>query len=377
MLGHVKVCSLGRMVNRESISSSQNILTRQQLYDLVWATPMIDLAKQFNFSDNGLRKICKKFLIPVPKMGYWQKVRYGKPPTKTPLPPSESNEVVAINILPRSKENLEPVLIVKESITVPETIEKFHPLVQQTRKLLKKGHLHNGRLRAPGNENALDICVSAEQLPRAYRILDTILKTLENHGAKVVIGRVNEYQTRTYVELDGEKVPFELDELTRMVKTEPDKYGYTNTNYVPNGRLVLRINDYLGGCQSKWTDGENIKLEDKLASFINGLSLATAYIKKSNKERAERERKWAEEEREEARKRLAAEEERERGQDLEQQAINWQKSRLILELIHAAIAKRGEYAPDSKFAEWVTWATAYANKLDPLREVKPTPPSAT
>jgi len=353
---------------------SQKVLTRQELYDLVWVTPMIDLAKQFNFSDNGLRKVCKKYSIPVPKMGYWQKIRYGKPTSKTPLPPSKSNEVVAINILPRSKENLDPVLIVKKTIVVPETIEKFHPLVQQTRKLIKKGHEHNGRLRAPGNENALDICVSAEQLPRAYRILDTILKALENHGVKVVIGRANEYQTLTYVELDGEKVQFELDELTRMVKTEPDKYGYTNTNYVPNGKLVLRINDYLGGCQSKWTDGENIKLEDKLASFINGLSLAAAYIKKSNKERAERERKRAEDEREAARKRLAAEEERERGQALEQQAASWQKSRLILELIQAAIAKRGEYAPDSQFAKWVAWATAYATKLDPLRELKPPSP---
>ena len=116
------------------------VLTRQELYDLVRATPMIDLAKQFNFSDNGLRKICKKYSISVPKMGYWQKVRYGKPPSKTPLPPSNDNEVVAINILPRSNENLEPVLLVKEAITVPEQIDKFHPLVQQTRKLFAKDH---------------------------------------------------------------------------------------------------------------------------------------------------------------------------------------------------------------------------------------------
>ena len=59
------------------------------------------------------------------------------------------------------------------------------------------------------------------------------------------------------------------------------------------------------------------------------------------------------------------------------QAANWQKNRLILELVQAAIAKRGEYASDSQFAKWVTWATAYANKLDPLRELKPDPPSAT
>jgi hypothetical protein len=30
--------------------------TRQELYDLVWATPMVKLAKEFGLSDVGLRK---------------------------------------------------------------------------------------------------------------------------------------------------------------------------------------------------------------------------------------------------------------------------------------------------------------------------------
>jgi len=338
---------------------------------------MFDLAKQFNLSDNGLRKICKKHSIPVPKMGYWQKVRYGKPPAKTPLPPSKSSEVVAINILPRSKENLEPVLLVKEVITVPEEIEKFHPLVQQTRKLFAKDHEYRGKTRSFRDEIALNIAVSKGQLPRAYSIMDTILKVLERHGAKVGIERESEYKTNTYAELDGEKVRFSLDELMKMVKTEPSKYGYTSHDLVPKGKLVLRIQEYVGGCQSKWNEGKNGRLEDKLASFINGLSLAAAYIKKSNKEFEERELRRHEQEKEEARKRLAAQEEKERGQTLEHQAANWQKSRAILELVQAAVAKRGAYAPDSKFAEWVAWATAYANKLDPLRELKPDPPSAT
>lgn len=41
-------------------------VTRKELYDLVWSTPMIKLAKEFNLSDNGLRKVCKKYNIPIP-----------------------------------------------------------------------------------------------------------------------------------------------------------------------------------------------------------------------------------------------------------------------------------------------------------------------
>ncbi len=36
------------------------ILTRLELYEKIWSTPMVVLAKEFNLSDNGLRKICKK-----------------------------------------------------------------------------------------------------------------------------------------------------------------------------------------------------------------------------------------------------------------------------------------------------------------------------
>ena len=50
-------------------------ISRKELYDKVWATPMTQLAKEFNLSDNGLRKICIKYVIPLPPVGYWQKLQ--------------------------------------------------------------------------------------------------------------------------------------------------------------------------------------------------------------------------------------------------------------------------------------------------------------
>ena len=52
--------------------------TRKELYDLVWSSPLSILARKYNISDNGLRKICIKMNIPLPETGYWQKLRYGK-----------------------------------------------------------------------------------------------------------------------------------------------------------------------------------------------------------------------------------------------------------------------------------------------------------
>jgi len=61
-------------------------LTRKELYDLVWAQPMSRLAKKYKISDNGLRKICKRINIPIPAMGHWQRIQYGKQVIVSKLP---------------------------------------------------------------------------------------------------------------------------------------------------------------------------------------------------------------------------------------------------------------------------------------------------
>lgn len=61
-------------------------VTRQELYNLVWSKPMIKLALEYNLSDNGLRKICKKHEIPLPQLGHWQKIQYNKKVKVIPLP---------------------------------------------------------------------------------------------------------------------------------------------------------------------------------------------------------------------------------------------------------------------------------------------------
>lgn len=59
--------------------------SRQQLYDLVWSDSLLSLSKKYNISDNGLRKACKRMGIPLPDMGYWNKIKAGKKVTVKPL----------------------------------------------------------------------------------------------------------------------------------------------------------------------------------------------------------------------------------------------------------------------------------------------------
>lgn len=71
------------MMNNSSTEKTQ--ISRQELYNLVWSTPLSQLAKKYQISDNGLRKICIKLDIPLPKNGYWSKLKFNKKVTKIPF----------------------------------------------------------------------------------------------------------------------------------------------------------------------------------------------------------------------------------------------------------------------------------------------------
>ena len=59
-------------------TDTRHTLTRDQLYDEVWRTPMRHLARAYGLSDAGLAKVCKRHQIPTPPVGYWAKLQYGK-----------------------------------------------------------------------------------------------------------------------------------------------------------------------------------------------------------------------------------------------------------------------------------------------------------
>ena len=61
-------------------------LTREQLYERVWTTPLLQLAAEFSISSVALAKRCRKLNIPTPPRGYWVKVEFGKRVRKPPLP---------------------------------------------------------------------------------------------------------------------------------------------------------------------------------------------------------------------------------------------------------------------------------------------------
>jgi hypothetical protein len=83
-------------------------ITRQELYELVWAEPMTKVAPRFGLSDVGLGKLCKRYDVPRPPVGYWAQKQYGKAPACTPLPPIEDESLQTITFRPEEKQAAAP-----------------------------------------------------------------------------------------------------------------------------------------------------------------------------------------------------------------------------------------------------------------------------
>lgn len=69
--------------------ANQNVsLTRQELYDRVWSTPMTQLVTEFGMTTGRLTTMLRRADIPAPRSGHWMRKQHGKPVTQDALPPA-------------------------------------------------------------------------------------------------------------------------------------------------------------------------------------------------------------------------------------------------------------------------------------------------
>ena len=69
-------------------------VTRDKLYEEVWAEPMAKVAVRYRISANYLARVCQHLNVPFPHRGYWAKRQFGKAPARLPLPDPRPGEVI-------------------------------------------------------------------------------------------------------------------------------------------------------------------------------------------------------------------------------------------------------------------------------------------
>lgn len=356
-------------------------IKRSELYAKVWQMPMTRLAKEFDISDVGLAKACKKHNIPTPRAGYWAKFAYGKAPSPTPLPEGDD---VLVRLKPSNHRippaAIKPAAVLETGliaavapIAAPEELdEKLAAHSRATLAALKKTKPDKSGFIQCRSNKAFTCVISTGPRDRAVRILDALERTVNNIGGH---WKPDEKAESLQLEFDGESMQFSLIEQyrrTEHVETDPKYSWWTKRTYQYHfsGELTINLDASFQG-QRTWSDGKRHKLEDKLAEFAAGVQNAARAIKELREEREAQHRRWEEEARI---RREAEEKERQFNEfraNLVAEASAWhdfQRVSQYVQHLEQLLAQASENQNNEAKHKWMAMAHACVASLDPAQQ---------
>lgn len=376
------------------------VLTRRELYELVWGTPIYKLAPRYGISGVGLAKACKRMLVPVPYRGYWEKLHHGSTARKIPLrklsDEEEKKHWVRLTLcepppgrpLTEAEQLAQSEKAADKRIVVPEKVRKLHPIVALTKANLRPGQKSGANLLRTDGTDSIEVWIAKATVGRAMLILDTIVRALESRAFRVAIepGR-----RRMSVNVLGEWQRFSLTEALTKTEVElsederrwrsklPGLYppGTKKYAFQPSGRLILRIETYSFGMRKSWCDRKSRTVEHILNDFIAGLIRQAGEDLERRRKREEADRREREE-----KERRAVEAERQRLleeqiQQLHDDAAAFAEASTLRRYITAvreeAARRHGVGDEVSEVERWAAWAEEQADLLDPLTVGKDLP----
>lgn len=165
-------------------------INREQFYQQVWNIPLTKLAPLYSLTTYEMKKLCDTFLIPLPRVGHWPKVAFGKTVETPPLPiydkyklkveKSTFNKESQAVISKKIEKKTTPDISVKKNLTKP------HPITVKTRDGLKKSQTDEYGMKKPWG-GGFDLRVSKTNERRALLIIDTLCKWFEKNGCKIYL----------------------------------------------------------------------------------------------------------------------------------------------------------------------------------------------
>jgi hypothetical protein len=411
-------------------------LSREDLYELVWSKPMLELAIDFGISDRGLAKRCKRLGIPVPGRGYWARVDAGQAPYRPKLPKrgEKWSDQSALTVAPAigaytsalvPSEELEATASADGTKSVPTRISELSIVASTSildalapikRTALRCKHSLRAQLSFQRGEKAgpvVELEVTAEVLDRALLLADTLVGAAQHLGwvfddplaLNKVQGRPAQSEDpaseadklketaepcRGRLLVEGEQVAFRIEERFRTEAREPTAHELSRErreyNYhaprkleIPTGALrVVRIDTYrsYGPERRSWYDRKGKRVEEQLPEILLGFYELALSIKsrRAKDEQEARERK----------ERQRRQEEWEAIQDANQKLIDqletdagaWHRARYLRRYLHAARRELDQCTLQVRFRDqtidFLAWAERYINQIDPLQATRRT-----
>lgn len=218
-----------------------NVITREELYELVWSAPMIKVAETFDVSGSYLARVCTALRVPRPERGYWAKLAVGKAPERPALPEPQPGDTLVWSrtdefpapSMPKSRPSPRPrVPRLVPSITGTHGLihgAKEHFLA--SRKIDESEHLK------PYKKLLVDVIASRSGLDNALKFANDLFNALESARHRVIIAPPDAQLRREHIN--------EKEELQKKERQD-DPYGY-NRLWSPYRPTVVYVDSLAFG----------------------------------------------------------------------------------------------------------------------------------
>lgn len=251
-------------------------ISRENLYDMVWAKPMGQVAVELGVSSFKLVDICAALNVPRPISGHWNKLAAGKPVPIFPLPepaPDDPLSWTAGQSTRSEKPRTAPRAPRKRQEAKPAARPlPIHPLVRgakdhflKTREVRDEGYLK------PYKYCLVDIRVSKACLDRALSLASNLFNALGAAGYPV-----------SYAQYRGDLHLDRIESGEQARKNQSDQYG----RWRPDRATVVKVGEvHLGVTIIEMT-------EEVLCRYVDGRYVRESEFQATRKGRYHHDLGW-------------------------------------------------------------------------------------
>lgn len=179
------------------------MVTRRELYGLVWSKPMTKVAEELGVSGSYMVRVCLTLNVPCPARGYWAKLAAGKAPPPEPIPearPGDPPEWSKDTQLP-SHRFRNPTILKRRILPPSAGLGGQHALLRGTREhYLKSRYDKETEYLKAAKKNLPDITASKAGLDTAMEFANALYTALETEGYRTILAPNHEPPSRDHID---------------------------------------------------------------------------------------------------------------------------------------------------------------------------------
>jgi hypothetical protein len=212
------------------------MVSREELYELVWSIPMTKVAEKFSVSGSYMARVCSVLNVPRPERGYWSKLEVGKAPARPALPEALPGDPLFWSQEGDSPAPRASAVTATSAPAQPRTrrvVTGIHELIQGAKQHYERGYkVEEGQLLRPYKRQMVDVTASATGLDKALVFANDLFNALESHGHRVRFASSTELSNRPHI-----------DEHEKILNPKHQEYSYNDSSLWRPSTLPLYMSE--------------------------------------------------------------------------------------------------------------------------------------